>query len=151
MHKRVYFDTNVIVDLFDEARPFHNYSVDVFQTIFENEEIDVFINTDTLTNLFYILRSHVKLGLDESLQKLQLITQSFSVISYGMPEIEDTLEICKRHIFKDYEDVMQYMSALKEDCTLIITNNPKDFKNATKDVVTSKELGKIFAIHDKET
>jgi len=149
MHKRIYFDTNVIVDLFDEARPFHHYSVDVFRTIFENEGIDVFINTDTLTNLFYILRSHVKLGLDESLQKLQLITQSFTVISYGIPEIEDTLEICKRHIFKDYEDAMQYMCALKEDCTLIITNNPKDFKNASMDIATSKELSSIFALHDK--
>ena len=149
MHKHIYFDTNVIVDLFDEARPFHRYSVSVFQTIFENEEIDVFINTDTLTNLFYILRSHVKLGLDESLQKLQLITQSFTVASYGMPEIEDTLKICKKHIFKDYEDAMQHMCALKEDCTLIITNNPKDFKNASMDIVTSKELSSIFAIHHK--
>ena len=149
MHNRVYFDTNVIIDLFDEARPFHSYSVNVFQTIFENEEIDVFINTDTLTNLFYILRSHVKLDLDESLQKLQLITQSFSVISYGMMEIESTLEICKKHIFKDYEDAMQYMCALKEDCTLIITNNPKDFKNASVDVVTSKELSSIFTTQDK--
>ena len=145
MHKRVYFDTNVIVDLFDEARPFHGYSIDVFQTIFENEEIDVFINTDTLTNLFYILRSHIKLSLDESLQKLQLITQSFSVISYDMLEIEGALEICKKHIFKDYEDAMQYMCALKEDCTLMIANNPKDFKNASVDVVTSKELSGAFA------
>jgi len=149
MHNRVYFDTNVIVDLFDEARPFHSYSVNVFKTIFENEEIEVFINTDTLTNLFYILRAHVKLDFDESLQKLQLVTQSFSVISYGMPEIESTLEICKRHIFKDYEDAMQYMCALKEDCTLIITNNPKDFKKSSVDIITSKELHSIFTTQDK--
>ena len=86
-------------------------------------KVKVFINTDTLTNLFYILRAHVKLDFDESLQKLQLITQSFSVISYSMPEIEGALEICKKHIFKDYEDAMQYMCALKEDCTLIGFSN----------------------------
>lgn len=57
-----------------------------------------------------------------------------------MNEIDHTIELCKKHIFKDYEDGMQYICALKEDCTLIITNNPKDFKNASVEVVTSKEL-----------
>ena len=140
MHKRVYFDTNVIVDLFDEKRPFHSYSVDIFRSIFENEEIDVFINTDTLTNLFYILRAHVKLGFDDAIEKLEFIKNSFTIVSSELNEIEYTIEICKEHIFKDYEDGMQYICALKADCTLMITNNPKDFKNASMEVVTSKEL-----------
>jgi predicted nucleic acid-binding protein len=140
MHNRVYFDTNVIVDLFDEKRPFHAYSVDVFRTIFENEEIEVFINTDTLTNLFYILRSHVKLGFDEAIEKLEFIKNSFIVMSSESDEIDNTIAICKEHIFKDYEDGMQYICALKAECTLIITNNPKDFKNSSIEIVTSREL-----------
>lgn len=140
MHKRIYFDTNVIVDLFDVKRPFHEHSVAVFKKIFEDEEIDVFINTDTLTNLFYILRAHIKLGFDESIEKLEFIKNSFTVVSSEMNEIDNTIVICKEHIFKDYEDGMQYICALKEDCTLIITNNAKDFKNASVEVVTSKEL-----------
>ena len=142
MHKRIYFDTNVIVDLFDVRRPFHEYSVSVFKRIFEDEEIDVFINTDTLTNLFYILRSHVKLGFDESIEKLEFIKNAFTIVSTEMNEIDNTIEICQQHIFRDYEDGMQYICALKEDCTLIITNNPKDFKNASLEIVTSKELSK---------
>lgn len=144
MHKRIYFDTNVIVDLFDEKRPFHGYSVNIFRKIFENEAIDVFINTDTLTNLFYILRSHVKLSFDDSIEKLEFIKNSFSIVSSEMSEIDNTLEICKEHIFKDYEDGMQYICALKEECTLIITNNPKDFKNASIEIVTSKELSERY-------
>lgn len=144
MHKRVYFDTNVIVDLFDTKRPFHKESLHVFRTIFENEEIDVYINTDTLTNLFYILRSHVKLSFDDALEKMEVIKNSFTIISSEITDIENTLEICKKHIFKDYEDAMQYVCAVKEECTLIITNNPKDFKNASIEVVTSKELSKIL-------
>lgn len=144
MHKRIYFDTNVIVDLFDEKRPFHGYSVNIFRKIFENEAIDVFINTDTLTNLFYILRSHVKLSFDDSIEKLEFIKNSFSIVSSEMSEIDNTLEICKEHVFKDYEDGMQYICALKEECTLIITNNPKDFKNASIEIVTSKELSERY-------
>jgi len=144
MHKRVYFDTNVIVDLFDEKRPFHAYSVDVFKIIFENKEIDVFINTDTLTNLFYILRSHVKLDFDDAIEKLEFIKNAFIIVSTQLNEIDHTIELCKKHIFKDYEDGMQYICALKEDCTLIITNNPKDFKNPSLEVVTSKELSELW-------
>ena len=32
--------------------------------------------------------------------------------------------------FKDFEDAMQYYSALEANCDLIITRNEKDFKNA---------------------
>jgi len=144
MHKKVYFDTNVIVDIFDEGRPFHDDSLLVMKTIFENEEIEVFINTDTLTNLFYILRSHIKLSFDDALQKMTYIKESFTIVSIELAEIEQTLEICQRHIFKDYEDAMQYMCAMKAECSLIISNNPKDFKNAGIEIVTSPELAQIF-------
>ncbi len=145
MHKRVYFDTNVIVDLFDVARPFHQESLHVFKTIFENEEIDVFINTDTITNLFYILRSHIKLSFDDAIEKLEFIKNNFNIVSTEMIEIDQTIDLCKKHIFNDYEDGMQYICALKVECTLLITNNAKDFKNAQIKVITSKALSAKLA------
>jgi len=144
MHSRIYFDTNVIVDLFDTKRPFHHHSVDVFKTIFTNKDIEVFINTDTLTNLFYILRAHIKLSFDDAIEKLEFIKNSFNIVSSEPNDIDNTIEICKEHIFKDYEDGMQYICALKADCTLLITNNPKDFKNASIEIVTTREMSKIL-------
>lgn len=140
MHNRIYFDTNVIVDLFDVKRPFHEHSVAVFKKIFEDEEMDVFINTDTLTNLFYILRSHMKFSFDDAIEKLEFVKNAFTIISTEMTEIDNTIKICKEYVFNDYEDAMQYICALKEGCTLIITNNAKDFKNASVEIVTSREL-----------
>jgi predicted nucleic acid-binding protein len=140
MHNRIYFDTNVIVDLFDVKRPFHEDSVAVFKKIFEDEEMDVFINTDTLTNLFYILRSHMKFSFEDAIEKLEFVKDAFTVISSEMNEIDATISICKEYLFDDYEDAMQYVCALKEECTLIITNNAKDFKNASVEIVTSKAL-----------
>lgn len=144
MHNRVYFDTNVIVDLFDISRPFHSYSLNVFKSIFEDEDIEVFINTDTLTNLFYILRSRIKLNFDDAIEKIEFIKDAFTVVYSDTDEIDHTIEICKKHIFKDYKDAMQYTCAMKVDCTLIITNNPKDFKNSTVDVLTTKELDALY-------
>lgn len=144
MHKKIFIDTNILVDIFDEERPFYKYSLDVLRTCFENEEIELFINSDTLSNLFYLMRSRMKFSLDTSLEKLEFIKQSFTVL-YGCDEhLEATLDICKKHIFKDFEDGFQYICALKAGCTLIITNNVKDFKNSSIDVISSKELSTIL-------
>lgn len=146
MDRKVYFDTNVIVDLFDESRIYHKDSLFVLQTILENGEIEVFINSDSVTNLFYILKNRSKLSFDESLKKLESIKDIFTIVSIEKSDIEIAIDICKKHIFKDYEDCMQYVCALKAKCTLIITNNPKDFKNSSIDIVTTKELSNIWKV-----
>jgi len=144
MHKRIYIDTNVIIDLFDKKRPFHQYSLAVIKNIFANEDIEVFINTDTLSNLFYILRSYIKLNFDDSIDKLEYIKNSFNVVCSEPIDIDSAIEICKEHIFNDYEDAMQYICALKAECSLIITNNPKDFKNASIEIITSREMSEYL-------
>ncbi len=144
MHNNVYIDTNVIVDIFDTARPFHKASLDVLHTCFENEEIELFINSDTLSNLFYIMRAHMKLSLDEALEKLEYIHDAFTVIYTDDALFQTTLGLCKKHIFKDYEDALQFAGAANASCTLIVTNNPKDFKNSSIEVVTSPQLSSIW-------
>lgn len=144
MHEKVYFDTNVIVDLFDEGRVFHRDSLYVLQSILENKDIEVFINSDTVANLFYILKNRVKLSFDESLDKLESVKEIFNIKSIEKHHIELAIERCKKHLFKDYEDCVQYVCAMDAQCTLIITNNPKDFKNSSIDIITSKELSEIW-------
>ncbi len=145
MHSKVYIDTNILVDIFDEQRPYHEESLSVIKTCFENEEIDLFINSDSMTNLFYLMRGRMKCSFDKALEKLEFIENGFNVIYGDKHYFSFTLDICKKHIFKDYEDAMQYVCAIKNECTLIITNNPKDFKNSTIDVVTSHELSRIWS------
>ena len=40
--------------------------------------------------------------------------------------------------FKDFENAMQYFSALAANCNLIITKNEKDFKNALIPVMNAE-------------
>ncbi len=40
--------------------------------------------------------------------------------------------------FKDFEDAMQYFSALASNCNIIITRNEKDFKNAMIPVMNAE-------------
>jgi len=42
--------------------------------------------------------------------------------------------------FSDYEDSLQYFSALRQDCDILITRNVKDFKRAQIPVMTPDEF-----------
>jgi predicted nucleic acid-binding protein len=41
--------------------------------------------------------------------------------------------------FSDFEDSLQYYSALKKDCNIIITRNVKDFRESDINVLTPDE------------
>ena len=142
VHKKVFVDANVILDLFEEDRPFHTYSVDVMSELFANEEIELFITSDMISNIFYILNSRYKYGFDNTLSVVEKLSDIYTIHSVSGDDIKDAVDICKKRIFKDYEDALQYICALREECSLIITNNPKDFKNASIDIKTTKELSK---------
>lgn len=144
MDERIYVDTNIIIDLFDKDRPFHNETAFVVEQIFSNPACETFINTDTLTNVFYILRSKLKLSLLDSLEKISYIKNSFVVVPILPKDIDFAIDICKKGIFRDYEDAMQYSCALSSECSLLITNNKKDFKNAAINTKTSKELASLW-------
>lgn len=140
MLNKIYFDTNIIVDLFDTNRVFHKYSLKTLEKCSLDENCKIFINSDTMTNLFYILRTYAKLPLDESLEKLEFIKEIFEIISIDNEKITQAIKVCKDEVFNDYEDAMQYICALSEDCEYIITNNKKDFKRCNLQLYTSKEF-----------
>jgi len=146
MHKKVFVDANVILDLFDTNRPFYEDSLFVLQELIENDEVEIFVSSDMISNIFYILKNSFKLGFDKSLDAIEKITQIYTIHSVSAEDIEDAIEISKRHIFRDYEDVLQYVSASREECSLIITNNPKDFKNSSIYTATTRELSRLWKI-----
>ena len=150
MHKKVFIDANVILDLFEESRVFHKYSVEVMNKLLSNEEIELFITSDMISNIFYILNSRYKYGFDNTLLVIEKISNIYTIHSVSYDDIKDSLEICKKHLFKDYEDALQYICALNEECSLIITNNPKDFKNSSIDIATTKELSRLWKITSQE-
>jgi len=142
MSNNIYFDTNIIVDIFDENRIFHKFSLKSLESCILDEDCKIFVNSDTMTNLFYILRAHIKLPFDDALEKLEFIKESFEIVTIDKDKISQAIEVCRNKTFDDYEDALQYICALSEDCELIVTNNIKDFKKCNLEISTSKEFVK---------
>ena len=146
MYTKIFIDANVIIDLFEKSRPFHKYSVITIKKLILDENIELFISSDMVSNIFYILKNRYKYSFENTLEVIEKISQIFFLHSVDKNDINLSIDICKKYIFKDDEDALQFICALSNECTLIITNNPKDFKNSSINIKTTKELCNIWKV-----
>ena len=140
MAKKIFIDANVILDLFESGRVFHEASVEVMKRLFSDARTELFISSDMVSNIFYVLQNHYKYGFEKTLDAIEKITTMMRICGVSQEDIRVSIEICKKGEFRDFEDALQYVCALKEGCMLIITNNKKDFQNASVEVLSTPEF-----------
>lgn len=127
MGNNIYVDTNIIIDICDAQRALHEKSFEKITQYLEAES-ELFINSDTLANLFYILSNRSVLTKDEVVEKVTFINEIFTLVSIESQDVTMALDLCedKTNKYDDYEDLMQYVCAKKVSADLIITND-KEF------------------------
>ena len=124
MQNNIYVDTNIVIDMCDNSRKFHKNSFELI-TAYLQEEYELFINSDTLSNLFYILSNYSVLNKGEIVEKMRFINKIFTLVSIESDDVEMALDLCRdeSNKYKDYEDFMQYVCAKKVKADLIVTND----------------------------
>ena len=125
MQNNIYVDTNIVVDMCDSNRAQHESSFALVTSYLDKKGCEFFINSDTLSNLFYILSNRSKLDTVEVLEKMQFINDIFTLVSIESEDVSMALDLCAdtSNSYKDYEDTMQYVCAKKVDADLIVTND----------------------------
>ncbi len=134
MLNKIYVDTNIIVDICDIKRPAHKESLDKIYQYLENGEL--YVNSDSLSTLFYILRNSAKLSFKEAIEKIYFIHSIFNVVAIDERVSFNALELCTKEICSDYEDAMQYVCAKKVNADIIVTNDKKFLLRDIKIVTT---------------
>ncbi len=135
--KKIFLDTNIIIDFLGEREGFYKASAKIL-TLADKKKIQVYTSPSSISNVFYVLAKYEnpKIAL-EKISKFKLLC-SMSVMD------EEVVEKAIHSDFKDFEDAMQYFSALASNCDIIITRNEKDFKNALIPVMNAEEFLQIF-------
>jgi predicted nucleic acid-binding protein len=139
---KVYVDTNIVIDICDETRIGYHAGLETIMALLKDETVDdIYINSDTLSNLFYILRSRSKIAQDIVLEKMRFVTTIFTLVSVEIEDVNNTLDLCEDMTtsFEDYEDTMQYSCAKKLDAELILTND-KRFVSLDIEVCGTKDF-----------
>jgi predicted nucleic acid-binding protein len=131
--KHVFVDTNVVIDFLADRKPFSLDAARLFNMAVE-EKIKLYISAVSYNNIYYVLRqsltNSVTIKLLEQLAEISEITNITSKV------IKQSLKTD----FKDYEDAIQYYSALSvQNIDFLVTRNTKDFKKSLLPVLTPTE------------
>jgi predicted nucleic acid-binding protein len=135
--KRVLLDTNIIIDLLAKREPFDQDARKLF-SFADKEKVNLFTSALSIANVSYVLLK--KKNPEEAkqiLRKLKLLVRILSldekVINLALNDNE----------FKDFEDGLQYYSALENNVDVIITRNLKDFESSKIPVMTAGQFNEI--------
>ena len=128
---KIFVDNDVILDILLEREDF-TFSARVIQLI-ENKEIIGYTSPIIFTNTFYLMSEAVnKAKAWEALRKLRLI---FKITRLNQSMVDKALASG----FKDFEDAIQYYSALEGKIKYLITRNKSDYVGAELIIISSQE------------
>lgn len=131
---RLLIDTNIVIDLLSKRHEFYDEAADLFSRA-DRKELELTISSLTFANTNYIL---TKL---KSLKEAREILRKFKVLVELLTLDDKITELAlSDDNFPDFEDGLQYYSALENQIDIIITRNKKDFKNSKIPVLTAKEF-----------
>lgn len=131
--KKIFIDTNVVIDFLADRRPFSIDAARLFDMAIDGK-VKIYISAVSYNNIYYILRqSLTNSATIKLLEELAAMTEIADVTN-------DVIRQSLKTDFNDYEDAIQYLCAMAVsgiDC--IITRNTKDFKKSTISVLTPSE------------
>ncbi len=132
MASKVFVDSDVIIDFFTDREPFANPASKIFE-LNELDKIQIYISAVSLNNVYYIVRKYI--GHNDTIKIIEELVEICEIIGTTKKEIVQAL----KNEFKDYEDSVQYSSALNvKGLEAIITRNTKDYTKAKLPVFTSE-------------
>ena len=130
---RLLIDTNIVIDLLSKRENFYDEAADLFSRA-DKKELNLSISSFTFANTNYIL---TKL---KSAKEAREILRKFKVLVEVLSLDDKITELAlSDDDFPDFEDGLQYYSAIENQIDIIITRNKKDFKNSKIPVLSAKE------------
>lgn len=118
--KKIFLDTNILLDVFLERSPFCQ-PAQMIWTLVEKKKIRGAISAISVNNIFFILKKLA--GNEKAYTATESLTESFKIIDVGSKMILQALKTR----FNDFEDGIQYLSAIKFRADAIISRDSSGF------------------------
>ena len=130
MEYKLFIDSDVVIDFFTDRESYANAASEIFE-LSEQGNVRLYLSAVSVNNIYYIVRRF--LGHKKTIEVVELLTEMTKIVSTTKKEIIQAL----KNNFSDYEDSIQYSSALTiKDLDAIITRNIKDYRNSSIAVMT---------------
>lgn len=134
---KVFLDTNVMLDFLGEREPFFEIAESIINQA-DKGKLTIFVSALSFATCNYFLSK--KFG--DAISKGKII--KFKILSEIVALDEMIIDKSILSTFSDFEDGLQYFSALKANCQYIVTRNEKDFKNAEIPVFSPSDFLEFY-------
>ncbi len=128
---KIFIDSDIILDLVQEREHFLD-AMHLF-TLIEENKVKGFVSPLIFSNLFYILRKQ------ESNKFALNVLVKLKALLHILTIDDKIIELALSSGFKDFEDAIQYYSALEANLDYLITRNKEDYKKSVLIICNAKE------------
>jgi predicted nucleic acid-binding protein len=135
--EKVFVDSDIVLDLLSGRQPHYNYAAELFSLADENS-IKLYVSSLTFANINYILSKQVSAG--QARKMLLKFKTLINVLSVN----DKIIELALASDFHDFEDAIQYNTAIENGITTLLTRNLKDFKKAEIVILTAQQFLKTI-------
>lgn len=131
---KVFIDANVIIAVLNKEYPLFTWASRVLSLQGKNN-ITLFTSPLCLAIAFYF--SGKKSGEKLAKKKIELLCQNIHITRIDEKTTNEAITNPQVH---DFEDGLEYYSAVQENCNFIITENPGDFYFSEMEVIRCEEF-----------
>jgi predicted nucleic acid-binding protein len=132
MNRRLFVDSDIILDLLLKRQPFFPPTVRLFLLV-QDGDVKGYTSPLVFSNLAYVLRKHI------SPEEVRPALSKLRALLRVIPIDDKILDMALASSFKDFEDAIQYHAALAFGVDAILTRNKKDYKTSTLPIFSAKE------------
>jgi len=130
---KLFFDTNILLDVLLN-RPGHYEASAAWWTRAESAQVTGYISAISFNNVYYIV--HKIAGANTAQKVLSTLRDSFTTVDCTAQIINQAIDAR----MKDFEDAIQYFSAIHAQCDYLLTRNVKHFPSEGVIIQTPEEL-----------
>ena len=131
---RIFLDANILVSVLNKEYPLFTYASRIV-SLADNSAYTIYTSPLCLAIAFYFAEK--KCGTKMAKQKIALLATKLAITDVGKDEVIRSIEDKK---VNDFEDGLQYYSAKKSKCAVIITEDRKDFHFAELEVLNAQRF-----------
>lgn len=112
--------------------PFYLPALNLFELCHE-ARLQGVVSSNAFINTYYFLR---KFAPDAAMDSLKKLRSTISIVEVN----EKIIDLALNSKFSDFEDAVQYYTAINANADVIVTRNLKDYKQSTIPVLTAEQF-----------
>ncbi len=130
---KVFVDTNVLLDVLAKREPYFTDAARIW-SLAERAKLEAQVSVISFNNVYYVLRKVASRQVAE--KALRLMRSVFTPVPLGAQVLSQAIDAG----FRDFEDALQFYSALHADASCLITRDADDFPATALPVLSPAEF-----------